>query len=320
MKLSIVITYYSKDKKAEVLESIKKLDYPKEEYEILVLPGPGSPSIYRNKGADKGKGKIIAFIDDDAIVHKDLLKNADKFFKEYPEIDIVGGPQLTPLDEKGFARISGYTLASKFGGWQTSSRYEKKKLNLNADDTYLTTAIMFCKKSVFNKVKFDENLFPGEDSKFVMDAKRVGLKVAYCPDLIVYHRRRPTIKKFIKQIFSYGKVASSRETPLGLIKKPFFLIPSIFLFYLLALIILIIINPIITSNIFGILRGDFNSTSILFIPLLLYISFDLLFSIYESIKNKHLIAIIFLPFIFPMLHLSYGVGMIYGYLRKIKKK
>ena len=319
MKFSIVITYYPPGKKPEVLDSIKKIDFPKKDYEILDLPGTGSPSIYRNKGADKGKAKIIVFIDDDAIAHKDLLKNAEKFFKEHPETDIVGGPQLTPFDEKGFAKISGYALSSKFGGWNTSSRYSKKKLNLNADDTYLTTAIMSCRKDVFKKIRLDEDLFPGEDSKFVKEAKEAGLKVAYCPDLIVYHRRRPTLKKFIKQIFSYGKVGTSRESPAELIKRPFFLVPSLFLIYLADIILLGIANPLLLRNIPGIFFGDFSLISLFFVPLLLYLFLDLLFSIYESLKNKNIFTAFPLFFIFPILHLSYGAGMLCGFFKREKK-
>jgi len=317
MKFSLVITYL-KEGNPEVLESIKQMDYPKKDYEILCLPGPGSPSIYRNKGADIGKGKIIVFLDDDAIVHKDLLKNAEKFFSEHPEIDIVGGPQLTPHNEKGFARISGYTLSSKFGGWSTSNRYESKKLNLNADDTYLTTAIMFCKKEIFKEVRFDENLFPGEDPKFILEAKEKKFKVAYSPELIVYHRRRPTIKKFVLQIFSYGKVASSRESFLTLVKRPFFIIPSLFLIYIIELFFFAITKLSIFANFFGILYWNFNLHSILFIPLLLYLFLTLIFSIYESFRNKDLRGIFFLPLIFPLLHLSYGAGLIWGFL--IRKK
>jgi len=317
MKFSIVITYL-KQGSPEVLNSINQMNYPKQDYEILCLPGPGSPSIYRNKGGDMGKGKIIAFIDDDAIVHKDLLKNAEKFFDEHPEIDIVGGPQLTPLDEKGFAKISGYALSSKFGGWNTSNRYESKKLNLDADDTYLTTAIMFCRKEVFKKVRFDENLFPGEDSKFVKEAKQKKLKIAYSPELIVYHRRRPTIKKFVKQIFSYGKTTSEREKLSSLIKRPFFLIPSIFLIYSMELISVTLLNPSIWESLLPMFSGNFTFSSIMLIPFILYSSLNLIFSIYESSKNKNLISIFLLPFIFPLLHLSYGAGIIYGFLTKKK--
>jgi len=300
MRFSIVVTYPEWKKTAEVIDSIKEMNYPKSKFEVITLPGPGSPSVYRNKGAEKGKGEIIVFLDDDAIADKELLKNAENFFKEYKEIDIVGGPQLTPLDEKGFAKISGYALSSKFGGWKTSSRYGKKKLNLDADETYLTSAIMFCKKKVFDKAKFDEKLFPGEDPKFIMDAKKAGFRVAYSPDLIVYHRRRPTIRKLMKQIFNYGKVALSRISFAEILKQPFFLIPSLFFIYLGGLIISTILNP----------------HEFLILPLIFYLGLDLIFSFYESVKNKDLFAFIPLIFIFPIIHLSYGTGMIYGFIKK----
>lgn len=301
MRFSIVVTYPEWKKTAEVIDSIKKMDYPKSKFEIIPLPGPGSPSIYRNKGAEIGKGEIIVFLDDDAIADKELLKKADDFFKEHKEIDIVGGPQLTPLDEKGFAKISGYALSSKFGGWKTSNRYGKKKLNLEADDTYLTSAIMFCKKELFDKIKFNEKLFPGEDPKFIMDAKKEGFKVAYSPDLIVYHRRRPTVIKLIKQIFNYGKVAFSRISFFEILKQPFFLIPSLFFLYIIAMIIGLVIE-----------------LNILFVlPLIFYLGLNLIFSFYESVKNKHFFAFIPLIFIFPIIHLSYGAGMIYGCIKKL---
>ena len=300
MRFSIVVTYPEWKEKAEVIDSIREMDYPKSKFEIIALPGPGSPSIYRNNGAEKGKGEIIVFLDDDAIADKELLKKADKFFKEHKEIDIVGGPQLTPPDEKGFAKISGYALSSKFGGWKTADRYGKGKLNLDADDTSLTSAIMFCKKRVFEKVRFDEMLFPGEDPKFITDAKRKGFRVAYSPDLVVYHRRRPTLGKMMRQIFNYGKVVFSRASFIQILKKPFFLVPSLFFIYIVGLIIDILLG----------INWPF------FLPLILYLWLDFLFSLYESVKNRDLIALFSLIFIFPMIHLSYGSGMIYGFIKK----
>ncbi|VVB82560.1 Dolichyl N-acetyl-alpha-D-glucosaminyl phosphate 3-beta-D-2,3-diacetamido-2,3-dideoxy-beta-D-glucuronosyltransferase [uncultured archaeon] len=305
MRFSLVIAV-APYRNAEILGSIKEMNFPKKNYEIIIEKGTNA-SDNRNRGVKKSKGELIAFLDDDAVADKELLKNADNFFKKHPEIDIVGGPQLTPLDEKGFAKISGYVLSSKFGGWSASNRYGKKKLNLNADDTYLTSAIMFCRKEVMKKIKFDPNLWPGEDSKFVTDAKKEGFKVAYNPELIIYHRRRPTLKGLIKQIFNYGRVGPLREKFSETIKRPFFLIPSLFLIYLVFLGgLFFVINPILKF--------------IFLFPLFLYLSLDLLFSAYESIKNKDLRGILFLPFIFPIIHLSYGAGWIYSYLKKILKR
>jgi len=300
MKFSLIIAL-APYRDAEILNSIKKLDYSNKDFQVIVVKGT-NPSDNRNKGAEKAKGKILGFLDDDGIINEDFLKNVERFFDKY-DIDVAGGPQLTPLDEKGFAKISGYALASKFGTAETSSRYKKGKLNLNADEKLITSANLFVKKEVMDKVKFNTKLWPGEDPKFIADVKKAGFKVAYCPDFVIFHRRRPNITGLIKQIFNYGKVRPLKESFVETLKMPVFLIPSLFVIYLAILAVIIIFYQQLFS--------------IFFIPLLLYLLLDILFSVYESIKNKDYKAIFVLPFIYPAIHIGYGLGMIYGNLRKI---
>lgn len=305
MKFSLVIPL-APYRDAEILDSIKKLDYPKSQFHVIVVKSLNA-SDNRNKGAEKAKGEIIAFLDDDAILDKNYLKNAEKFFDKHPEIDILGGPQLSPLDEKGFAKISDYALSSKFGAWDMSRRYSIQKESLDVDETAITSANLFCKREVMNKIKFDTKLWPGEDPKFIEDAKKAGLKVAYSPEIILYHRRRATIKAMIKQIFNYGKVRPFKESFFKTMKMPFFFIPSIFVIYLIALIIYLGFN-------FNNLKS-YNSLALM-IPLFLYLTLCLIFSVYDSVKNKNPKAIFFLPFIYPLIHLSYGAGMLWGYVKK----
>lgn len=166
-----------------------------------------------------------------------------------------------------------------------------------------------------DKVKFDTKLFPGEDPKFIADAKKAKFKVAYSPNIRIYHRRRPTVRKLVKQIFNYGKVRPQKESFMETLKNPFFLIPSIFTLYLATLILSTLANPSITGNVIGI--GKESSLFSLFfsLPIMCYIFLSLLFSLFGSIKNRSLKAIFVLPFIYLLIHLSYGAGMIYGYLR-----
>jgi GT2 family glycosyltransferase len=299
MKFSLVIPL-APERNAPIIESIKQLDYPKSEFHVVVVEGK-NPSQNRNKGASKSKGDIIGFLDDDAVVDKSLLKKVEEFFEKYPRIDIVGGPQLTPRDDNYIAKISGYALSSKFGVGGISNRYKKGKLNLNADENDLTSANLFCKKEVLKEIQFDPKLFPGEDPKFISDAKKIGLKVAYFPEMIIYHKRRPTIKGLIKQVFNYGKVRPLKESFFETLKKPFFLVPSLFVLYLMGVFIITF----------------FWKNIILFFPLILYISLNLIFSIIDLFNNKDYKAFLFLPFIYPIIHLSYGAGMIWGYLKKL---
>lgn len=299
MRFSLVIPV-APDRNAEILSSINNLDFPKKDFEVIVEKGT-NPSDNRNRGFEKAKGKIIVLLDDDAVLEKDYLIKAKEFFEKYPSIDIVGGPQLTPKNEKGFAKISGYALSSKFGAWKLSGRYSPQKEIMDVDETSLTSANLICKKEVMKKVKFDSSLFPGEDPKFISDAKKENFRVAYSPSIILYHRRRGSIKALIKQMFNYGKARPAKEKFRETLKKPFFLVPSLFFLYLLWLIA--------TS-----MWGGFSVLAA--VPLLIYFIIAVLFSFYDSAKNKNLLSFFVLPFIYLAIHLSYGAGMIWGYIRK----
>lgn len=275
---------------AEILNSIKKLDYDKKKYEVIIEKGK-NPSENRNRGVGRAKGEIIIFLDDDAVLEKDFLKNVESFFEKY-NIDIAGGPQLTPKDDGVFARVSGYAFASVFGGFGMRKRYKKTRLNLEAGEQELTSAVLCCKKRVFNEIGFNPELWPGEDPDFINQAKKKGFAVAYSPDIFIYHRRRPDAASLAKQIFSYGKVRPKVGINLGV------LIPSIFLIYLLVLPSLSLFNFIFV------------------IPFLAYIIINLVFSIFTGFQKLSFSAVLYLPIIFFIIHTMYGLGFAVGFIQR----
>ncbi len=136
MKFTLVIPL-APYRDAEIINSIKKLDYPKNEFHVVVVKGL-NPSENRNKGAMRAQGELIVFMDDDAKIEPDYLKKIEEFFNKNPEVDAVGGPQLTPEDDEGFARVSGYGLSSFFGAWTLMSRYTATKEIMDADERVIT--------------------------------------------------------------------------------------------------------------------------------------------------------------------------------------
>src|SRR3989344_2867956 len=270
----------------EVLETIKR-QY--EKINFIIEKGPNH-CLNLNRGVKKAKTEILAFINGHTLLPRDWSKKVRLFFEKHPEIDIVGGPQLTAPNASYFEKISGYALGSRFGSGEVSTRYGGKKLILNADETMLTSANLACRKHVLKLVKFDEKLYPGGDPKFISDAKKKRFKIAYSPEIIAYNKRRTNIKDFFIQNFNYGKVRPKKESLSETIKRPSFLVPSLFLIYLVALPFLLII------------------TQWFFAPVILYAFLSIFFSGYECAKNKDFLAVFILPLIFLIIHISYGLG------------
>jgi GT2 family glycosyltransferase len=297
IKFSIIVPI-APERKAEILKSLNELDYNKDEYEIIVEKGTNA-SENRNKGIKKAQGEIIAFIDDDALLDKNWLKIAEKFFMDYPDIDIVGGPQLTPENDSIFGKCTGYALSSFLGGAIIRDRYKKSKINLAADERDLTSANMFCKKKIFENTLFNPEFWPGEDPTFFNECIETGLKLVYSPDIIIYHKRRGTLNRLAKQIFNYGyvrpKIKKIKKTEKASI---LFAIPSIFLLY-------IILFPML-----------YNINKFLIIPLYIYLILVLFLSIVGAIKEKNIFGILLIPIIFITIHLSYGLGYLLSYSTK----
>ena len=212
---------------------------------------------------------------------------------------LAGGPQLTPLTDKLFARMNGYALSSYFATMGISKRYKKAPFTLNADSSHLTGAMLICRKKLMNKLKFDESIYPADDVNFVSRVKSEGHIVAYSPDIFVYHRRRADIRGLIKQIFDYARV---RPKAYGLkqgLSTVFFFVPTLFLLYLVFLSTLAMIS------------------SLFLIPLIVYFLLSFSVSFYESLNHRSPLAFVILPFIFLIIHLAYGSGFLIGLMDKI---
>lgn len=292
-KISVVIPV-GPGRGVEIVDSLKKGKFPQKDYEIIIEEGL-NPSVNRNRGIKKARADIIAILDDDAYTHPELLFNAYEFFLKYKDVDIVGGPQLSPRNQNFFARVSGYAITSFFGAYKMANRYNKGKLNLDADEKMLTSANMFLRKKVFNVIEgFDSRLYPGEDPEFLIRAKNNGIKIAYSPSLIIYHKRRPNLKSFLIQFYKYGKVRPITSKIIGQGISALFYMPTLFVLYLLFLIPLAF-----WSNIFV-------------YPLFFYLALCVIFAFVDSVKNNSFFSFFVLPFLYPAIHISYGIGLISG--------
>jgi len=299
----------------ESIPIILNLDY--KDYEIIILPnekpakipnylknrkikiiptGKVSPAIKRDVGAKKSKGQYLAFIDDDAYPKENWLKIAEKIFKE-KQVVAIGGPAITPEKDSTSQKASGLFFETLFGGGGMSYRYKPAKNSFYVED-YPSVNLIVSKKAFFEVKGFDNEFWPGEDTKFCLDLIKKGHKIWYSNELIVYHHRRSTIKAHLKQVGNYGRHRGyfAKRFPETSFKLTYFM-PSIFLIGNLLLIILSFLSRLI-----------FNMYISLLIIYFILLGIDV-FARTSNIKIGLLtIIIVFLT------HLFYGLMFIKGIL------
>ncbi len=296
VKFSIIIAL-APEREILVLESIKKLNYPKNKYEVIVKVSKNA-SKNRNDGAKEARGDILAFIDDDCQIPENLLRNAERIFKDYPEISALGGPQLTPENDSFFGKSVGLAMQTFFSSAFMYKRYKKAEFSLNASENHVTTANFFIKKDVFKKIKgFDENIWPGEDTKLFLQLIKGNYKIAYSPEIYIYHKRRKNFKELFKQHYKYGYVMRYLNPRFKLnLRTLIFLGPSLWVIYTILTPFLYFINQFLV------------------IPFLAYLVLVVLNSIYLSFKKPP--ALFLFHLIFITIHYAYGLGLLIGKIKR----
>ena len=156
------------------------------------------------------------------------------------------------------------------------------------------------RREVIQKVGgFNENLGRTEDNEFHYRIRKAGYKLCCCPDIISYQHSRNNLKDMIRQKYSNG-----RWIGLTLSECPGCL--SYFHFAPFAFVMMIILCSIIAVLGFPIL---------LYTLLIVYGMFDIVNAVGCFTMKNLQPQFALLPIIFPILHVSYGVGTIVGLIQ-----
>jgi cellulose synthase/poly-beta-1,6-N-acetylglucosamine synthase-like glycosyltransferase len=282
--------------KPDAIDAIKKLDYPKEKLEVITVYGK-NPSKQRNEAVKLAKGEIIYFLDNDSMPESLTLKRLIGHIKD--DVVLAGGPSIMPQDAPLGAFLFGKTLESFFSTGASRARYKKIGSVRFTGEKEIILCNMVMKKDVFLLFGgLNEKLYPNEENELMEKLRHSGMKMVYDPDAYVIRMPRRSLKSFVKQIFNYGR---GRGEQTFVYPKSFNLInfmPLFFLFYLLVALIM---------------HGYF------LIPLFIY--FVILFadSIFKILIYRD-IKYILLPFTTFLLHITYGIGIIYGLIKAPIKK
>jgi glycosyltransferase involved in cell wall biosynthesis len=186
----------------------EKLDAYRGKIRVITAGGAG-PSLARNAALKQAKGSYIAFTDADCVVDRNWLDELYAGFSttltgiDKDTIAAVGGDQLSPADETVFGRTVNAFM--KTIGFVADYIRDGRDCGVTEVDHNPSCNVLY-KREVVERVNgFAAGLWPGEDLDLDYRIKRLGFRLLYTPKAKVYHYRSPSLKRFMRMMFNYGR-------------------------------------------------------------------------------------------------------------------
>jgi glycosyltransferase involved in cell wall biosynthesis len=239
-----------------------------------------------NIAVRKSSGDPIIRVDAHTVYSEDyFVKILDTF--EETSADVVGGPTRIKANSN-FQKAVEKVLSSRFG-------VGNNKIHDSQYRGYVDHVTFGAwRKKIFKEVGyFDERLKRNQDDEFHYRAKSLGKKIYLNPEIKSYYYPRNSFSKLIKQYFQYGLYKPIVLNKIRSEIKLRHLIPPLFALYILSL-------PLALISTFYLL------------PLFVYILLDIYFSIHLKSSIK---VMFYSALIYPIVHWSYGFGLLIGLLR-----
>ncbi|MEK6808712.1 MAG: glycosyltransferase family 2 protein [Nanoarchaeota archaeon] len=215
----VILNYNGKELSKCLIESIKRIDFPKEKLEIIVVDNAsrdGSQEFIRknypeiklienkkNLGFDEGtnvgvrycNGKYIAILSNDILVDENWLKELVRAIESDEKIGIVE-PWVYNKTPEGKYIIDDYGTTSIF-----HTHIFRKDVKIDTSEYVrvftATSACLFRRDIV--ELPFDKDYFAyAEDTYFGWLVRLKGYEIIHVPSSKIYHEGSETIKKLNK--------------------------------------------------------------------------------------------------------------------------
>jgi GT2 family glycosyltransferase len=217
----IIPTYARPGQLATCLQSLARLDYPRDRFEVIVVDdgsetppeavvasfcghldvtllkqAHAGPAAARNTGAAHARGRFLAFTDDDCAPALDWLQSLEARFARASDC-AIGGRTLNALPDNPYSTASQLLIAYLYAYYNADSDrarfFASNNLAMPADrfhaiggfdTTYTRTA--------------------AEDREFCDRWLHHGYRMTYAPEALVYHAHALKFHSFWRQHFNYG--------------------------------------------------------------------------------------------------------------------
>lgn len=270
--------------------TIEKLETFDSEINMRILKNTKRIVTYAlNIGVQNARGKYIMRMDAHAEYPEDYIEKCI-YYLEHTEADNVGGIVLTV--GKGFVEeANAEILSSKFGVGNSAFR-------TGCESGYVDTVPFGAfRKEIFDKIGlFNPELPRSEDNDFNSRIRANGGKIYMAADIQVIYYCRDTVKGLLDQAIKNGNALflTFRKNPRAMNIRHY--IPFLF-------VLSLVISPFMCWFV-PFTRWVFVAEG------LLYVMLDILFSLTHGKK----IHFFYKLFVYPLFHISYGIGSFIGLL------
>lgn len=289
-RVSIIVPTFNSEKTIErCIDSLFKIDYPKDKLEIIVIDNSSkdrtssilkkykniiylaekrqSAARARNRGIAHSKGEIIAFTDSDCVVDRNWVKELMKPFKNRDTVCVAG---LTVF--KGQS-----TVINKAAEKRGLGAYVRWMDQGERGLSWAPTCNLAVKRDVLEKVGGFTEAFrgaAGEDIDLCWKIGKLGYQIIFNNRAIVYHIREAwnSLPKILSKFFSRGRAEAILLEYFP--ERSVSSLPSFTLIFVFLLI----------CSFIGCFF-DFRLLSIPFVYLVIYLALDCIFGILSKKKR-----------------------------------
>jgi glycosyltransferase involved in cell wall biosynthesis len=326
MKFSIIFPVYNEEKIIfKTLKKICELNYETKEFEIIIIDDDSKDNTHKNirqiisqyrkvninflknennlgrcmtreKGALNAKSNHLLFIDSRCLVDKNILLNLEPYLNKYKSV--VGTAIIEPK-RSIFDRIN-YLINKKIYYKYFLKKNNEIEINKNNfDEIPKGTGVFFCEKKIFLESqienKTDKNA--SDDTKLLKNILKKTKNILKSRKIKVTYLNRTSFSSNIKHIYERGpKFVDYYFKP----KRLYFKHLITYLIGIFVILISIIIKP-----------------KLILFYLISFIISIILISLYLSRNLKDFFVCLFL---FPIVSISFGIGIIKGFILKLLKK
>jgi glycosyltransferase involved in cell wall biosynthesis len=325
--VSIIIPCRNEEKFIDkCLDSIIANDYPRNYLEALVIDGmseDGTRAVIEsyarqypwirlienpreitpvalNIGIKNARGEIIIWMSAHNHYEKDYISRSVENLDKYGADNVGGIMRTMPRVDNFIGRSIVASLSHRFG---VGNSYFRLHTN---EPHWVDTVFGGCyRRGVFDRVgRFNESLVRGQDMEFNLRLKKAGAKTLLVPDIVSYYYARSDIKSFWIHNFTNGVWAI----------LPFLYSPIIPVSWR-HLVPLAFVGSLIIVAALGLLWTPFFWLFLIILGSYVLASFASSFQIaWREHETKYLI---WMPFVFGMLHFAYGFGSLWGGVRML---